>query len=103
MKTRVKNIKEEIISNQWATLKKVHFDYQNEDGSWDHVRREVYDRGDGACALLYNVERLAAGAGSSTSRTPEAAPTQQSGQGSTVGHEDERHNHTLEGQQRNIL
>ena len=57
MKTRVKNIKEEIISNQWATLKKVHFDYQNEDGSWDHVRREVYDRGDGACALLYNVER----------------------------------------------
>ncbi|AWH73584.1 GDP-mannose pyrophosphatase [Dokdonia sp. Dokd-P16] len=57
MNTRVKNIKEEIISDQWATLKKVHFDYQNEDGSWDQVRREVYDRGDGACALLYNVKR----------------------------------------------
>ncbi|WP_379952836.1 NUDIX domain-containing protein [Dokdonia sp. R78006] len=57
MNTRIKNIKEEIISDQWATLKKVYFDYQNEDGSWDQVRREVYDRGDGACALLYNVER----------------------------------------------
>ena len=57
MNTRVKNIKEEVISDQWATLKKVHFDYQNEDGTWDQVRREVYDRGDGACALLYNVER----------------------------------------------
>lgn len=58
MSTRIKNIKEEIISEQWATLKKVAFDYQNKEGEWATVQREVYDRGDGACALLYNQEKL---------------------------------------------
>lgn len=57
MTKRVQHIKEEVISSQWATLKKVHFEYQNTDGSWIAVKREVYDRGDGACALLYNVEK----------------------------------------------
>lgn len=57
MSRRIKNIEEEIISEQWATLKKVGFDYQNKDGNWLAVKREVYDRGDGACALLYNKEK----------------------------------------------
>jgi len=57
MSTRIKNIQEEVISDQWATLKKVDFDYKNQDGLWEHITREVYDRGDGVCALLYNVER----------------------------------------------
>lgn len=57
MSRRIKNIEEEIISEQWATLKKVGFDYQNKEGNWLAVKREVYDRGDGACALLYNKEK----------------------------------------------
>lgn len=53
---RIKNISENIISNAWATLKNVFFDYKNRDGSWSSIKREVYDRGDGAAALLYNVK-----------------------------------------------
>lgn len=57
MNSRVKNIKEEVISDRWATLKEVRFDYQDSDGSWISVKREVYDRGNGACVLLYNIEK----------------------------------------------
>ena len=57
MRSRVKNITEKVISNTWATLKEVFFDYQNTDGSWSHIKREVYDRGDGAAALLYNPDK----------------------------------------------
>lgn len=57
MSNRIKNVAEEIISDQWATLKKVTYSYQNQDQSWSDVKREVYDRGYGACALLYNVKK----------------------------------------------
>ncbi len=57
MSNRIKNVVEEIISDQWATLKKVTYSYQNQDQSWSDVKREVYDRGHGACALLYNVKK----------------------------------------------
>ena len=58
MSLRLKNIRQEIISDAWATLKNVFFDYKNSDGSWSkNIKREVYDRGDGAAALLYNLEK----------------------------------------------
>ena len=54
MAKRFKNIKKELLSDNWATLHKVTFDYQNLDGTWEPQGREVYDRGNGAAVLLYN-------------------------------------------------
>lgn len=50
----VRNIKRELLSNNWYTLEKVSFDYLREDGVWEHQIRECYDRGNGAAILLYN-------------------------------------------------
>lgn len=44
----------EILSDNWYILKKIVFDYQKKDGSWENQSREVYDRGNGATILLYN-------------------------------------------------
>jgi len=54
---RIKNIKDEIISNDWASLHKVNFDYQLSDGNWVNQTRESYNRGDGATILLYNIDK----------------------------------------------
>ncbi|WP_340075004.1 GDP-mannose pyrophosphatase NudK [Leptobacterium sp. I13] len=54
MNNRV-NINEiKVLSDDWYILKKVNFDYQLEDSSWQNQTREVYDRGNGAAILLYN-------------------------------------------------
>jgi GDP-mannose pyrophosphatase NudK len=54
---RVKIVADEILSNNWYTLKKYTFDYQKTDGAWERQSREAYDRGNGAVILLYNVEK----------------------------------------------
>ena len=54
LKARIKNIKEEILSDNWYVLKKVTYDYLKKDGTWQSQSREVYDRGNGATILLYN-------------------------------------------------
>ena len=54
---KVKNIKKELLSDNWYTLNKFTFDYQKEDGSWQEQQREAYDRGNGAGILLYNTKR----------------------------------------------
>ncbi len=46
--------KEEILSKNWYVLKKITFDFQKKDGTWQHQTREAYDRGNGAVILLYN-------------------------------------------------
>lgn len=52
------NIKEITnLSNDWYKLDKVNFDYQLKDGTWQNQNRESYDRGDGACILLYNSKK----------------------------------------------
>src|SRR5664279_1795630 len=51
---RVRIIEEETLSDNWAILKKTTLDYQREDGSWQTLTRETYDRGNGAAILLYN-------------------------------------------------
>lgn len=53
----VKNIRKELLSDNWYTLKKVSFEYQREDGAWETQIREAYDRGNGAVILLYNKEK----------------------------------------------
>lgn len=57
MERRFKNIQKEVLSDNWATLHKVTFDYQNSNGTWESHVREVYDRGNGAAVLLYNDEK----------------------------------------------
>lgn len=45
------------LSDHWYKLDKVVFDYQNREGKWQHQYRECYDRGNGACILLYNSKK----------------------------------------------
>jgi nudix-type nucleoside diphosphatase (YffH/AdpP family) len=54
---KVKNVEKVLLSDNWYTLNKVVFDYQNRDGSWSSQAREAYDRGNGATVLLYNREK----------------------------------------------
>ncbi len=56
-KGNVRNIKTELLSDNWYTLNKITFEYEKEDGSWETQVREAYDRGNGAAILLYNKER----------------------------------------------
>ena len=56
MNTRIKNIVNKVLSDSWYILNKYSFDYQRDDGVWEHQEREAYDRGNGATILLYNPE-----------------------------------------------
>ncbi len=55
--SKVKNIVEEVGYEGFASIKNVTFDYQDSRGKWHSLKREIYDRGNGASALLYNIER----------------------------------------------
>ena len=57
MNPRVKNIKTELLSDNWYTLNNINFDYQLANGNWVNQSRESYDRGNGATILLYNREK----------------------------------------------
>lgn len=52
----IKITQTELLSDNWYILNKVTFDYQKADDSIITQKREVYDRGNGACILLYNKE-----------------------------------------------
>ena len=56
MNHKIKNVSTEILSNNWYTLRKVTFDFQQKNGTWLTQSREAYDRGNGAVILLYNDE-----------------------------------------------
>jgi nudix-type nucleoside diphosphatase (YffH/AdpP family) len=43
------------LSNDWYVLKKTTFDWRRDDGVWQTVSRETYDRGHGAVLLPYNL------------------------------------------------
>ncbi len=51
---RVKNVKRELLSDNWYRLEKVTYDFQLKNGTWETHTREAYDRGNGATILLYN-------------------------------------------------
>ena len=57
LRERVRVVREEVLSDNWAILKKTTLDYQRGDGSWQTLIRETYDRGNGAAILLYNREK----------------------------------------------
>jgi len=48
--------KNEILSDNWYTLRKVTYTYTKKDGSLHTQSREAYDRGNGAAILLYHPE-----------------------------------------------
>lgn len=52
---RVEITDEQLLSDNWYILKKYSFNLQRRDGSWQAQTREVYDRGNGATILLYNL------------------------------------------------
>lgn len=57
MQQKVRNIREQLLSDNWYTLKKYTFELQRADGSWQEQSREAYDRGNGAVILLYNRQK----------------------------------------------
>jgi nudix-type nucleoside diphosphatase (YffH/AdpP family) len=48
---------EELLSDNWYLLKKITYDYQRPGGPLKKQVREVYDRGNGAVILLYNLQQ----------------------------------------------
>ncbi|KJD32728.1 DNA mismatch repair protein MutT [Tamlana sedimentorum] len=54
MEDKLRNIKKNILANEWATLYRVDYDYKFENGDWRTLSRESYDRGNGTGILLYN-------------------------------------------------
>jgi nudix-type nucleoside diphosphatase (YffH/AdpP family) len=57
MKQKVKNIKTQILSDNWYTLNNISFDYRLRSGEWVEQSRESYDRGNGATILLLNKKK----------------------------------------------
>lgn len=51
---RIRNIKIQVLSDNWYKLNKVTYDFQLKTGEWQTQAREAYDRGNGAVILLYN-------------------------------------------------
>ena len=47
-------LKNEVLSDNWYTLRKITYQVQKADGSTVIQSREAYDRGNGATILLYN-------------------------------------------------
>lgn len=53
----IKNIRKELLSDNWYTLNKFTFNFKLKNGNWVTQVRESYDRGNGAAILLYNTEK----------------------------------------------
>jgi nudix-type nucleoside diphosphatase (YffH/AdpP family) len=53
----IKIQKTELLSDNWYLLNKVTYEYQKEDNTLETHIREVYDRGNGAAILLYNIRQ----------------------------------------------
>ncbi|WP_112662214.1 NUDIX domain-containing protein [Microvirga flavescens] len=53
----IRNHTSEILSDDWAILKKHRFEYLRRDGTWESQVRQTYDRGNGAVILPYDPAR----------------------------------------------
>ena len=54
MSNRIKNVTSKVISNFWAKLEQVSFDFIFKDGRVERLTHEVYGKNDGVAVLLYN-------------------------------------------------
>lgn len=52
-RVRVRDVR--VLTSNWYVTRVTTFDYEHADGRWTTEERETYDRGDGACVLLYDV------------------------------------------------
>jgi len=53
----IRNMHVETICQAHYALRQATFEHRQLDGEWVAIKREAYDRGNGAAALLQNVER----------------------------------------------
>ncbi|RMF04749.1 MAG: GDP-mannose pyrophosphatase NudK [Bacteroidetes bacterium] len=53
----IRNHRSELLSGHWYILRKHTYEYRRRDGQWSEQVREVYDRGNGAAILLYNLQQ----------------------------------------------
>ena len=51
---KIKITNNELLSDNWYVLRKITYEYQNENQPIETHIRETYDRGNGAAILLYN-------------------------------------------------
>lgn len=54
---RLRHLKFELLSQNWATLKRVTYDWLSTNNAWEKQVRESYDRGNGATVLLYDQKK----------------------------------------------
>ena len=54
---RVATRERTVLSDAWARLESVRFDYRGRDGRWQRQVREIYHRGHGAAILLHDLTR----------------------------------------------
>ncbi|GAB2853007.1 NUDIX hydrolase [Hymenobacter ruber] len=54
MNERIRIREQKTLSDDWFTLRKITFDYQRKNGTWETQSREAYDRGNGAVILLHD-------------------------------------------------
>lgn len=54
---KVKINSTKTLSKNHYILEEIDFDYLNSKGNWQTQKRESYNRGNGACILLYNKEK----------------------------------------------
>ena len=54
---RVRVLDVRLLSSNWYITRATKIEFQHSDGHWSVEERETYDRGNGACILLYNVAK----------------------------------------------
>ncbi|BFM51298.1 GDP-mannose pyrophosphatase NudK [Marinomonas sp. THO17] len=57
MSGKIRNVEKTLLSDNWYTLNKYSYDYQNPKGEWERHEREAYDRGNGSTILLYHPQK----------------------------------------------
>lgn len=54
MNERIRLREQVTLADDWFILRKITFDYQRKNGTWETQSREAYDRGNGAVILLHD-------------------------------------------------
>lgn len=54
IKGKISNVTSKVVSNIWAKLEQVSFDFTFKNGKTERLTHEVYGRNDGVAVLLYN-------------------------------------------------
>ena len=57
LQDRVRVHETTLLSDNWYVLKTTRFEWRRNDGQWQRMDRETYDRGNGAVLLLFNPRR----------------------------------------------